>query len=192
MSREFNDGKDGRDVRVVDAAPAAVPETGAASGRRGYPVLIAPAGGGGVAAPDMTMAFQAILLSPTRARARATTATRSSSARSGSRRWAGVGVADGARQGRGVGDLPSWPQPAGWVLAGQPRRQRRQRQGDEHPHQAVPRQRPGAPRRAMVEVHDVLLLQLDGVRDVAGDHGAPHGEERETNVEKTDVWIETL
>ncbi|KAF7100725.1 hypothetical protein CFC21_102211 [Triticum aestivum] len=70
-------------------------------------------------------------------------------------------VADGAGDRGGVGDLPGRPEPARRVLAG---------------HQGGPRRarQPGAARRALGSVRHLLLLQRDGVRDVAGDHGAAH------------------
>ncbi|KAL6605762.1 hypothetical protein ACP70R_041415 [Stipagrostis hirtigluma subsp. patula] len=58
MSRHISEAQGSRPVPVVDAAPA-VPEI-SASGRRGTPVLIAPAGTG--SAPEMHNAFQGFLL----------------------------------------------------------------------------------------------------------------------------------
>ena len=70
-------------------------------------------------------------------------------------------VADGGGDGGGVGVVPGRAEPAGGVLAGRRAGARR-----------AQRRQPGAPAHVAGEVQDVLLLQSDDVRDVAGDHGA--------------------
>ncbi|KAL6909917.1 hypothetical protein ACP4OV_001576 [Aristida adscensionis] len=66
MSRQINEEHDDRrrDVQVVDADPAAAVPMRTASGRRGYPVLIAPAGAGGASAPAMSTQLQGFVLLP--------------------------------------------------------------------------------------------------------------------------------